>query len=53
MAFKVEVLVTGEREYKGNALRFDTFEAAAFYGDNLAGRWFAVDKWRVVEVKVN
>jgi hypothetical protein len=49
MSFKVEVLAYGEKKYCSNALRFGTKGEAEKSGESLFQRWFAVDKWRVVE----
>lgn len=49
MSYKVEVLATGEKNYAGNGLRFPTQEQAEEYAIDLMGRWFAVEKYRVVE----
>ncbi len=48
MSYKVEVLVAGEADWTGNALRFATPEEAEAYGKDLSGRWFLVKEWRTV-----
>jgi len=48
-SYKVEVLATGEKNYSGNGLRFATNEKAVEYAEDLMGRWFAVEKYRVLE----
>ena len=48
-SYKVEVLATGEKSYSGNGLRFATTEKAVEYAEDLMGRWFAVEKYRVLE----
>jgi hypothetical protein len=47
-SFKGEVQVYGEREYVGNALRFETESEAEMYVVDLAWRWTLVENWRVV-----
>jgi hypothetical protein len=46
--FKVEVIADASGEWASNQMRFDTEEQAFAYGENLADRWMAVRKWRVV-----
>ena len=52
--YMVEVHGVGdpEKNWSGNALRFDTKDDASAYADELAGRWFGMDRWRVIEVKL-
>lgn len=48
--YKVEVRVKGETTFAGNGLRFQTEDEATNYAKDLAGRWTAVEEYRVVEV---
>lgn len=36
-----------------NSLRFDTAEEAKQYLLDLSGRWFGIDRWRVIEVRLS
>jgi len=47
-SYKVGVLTPGDRELVFNGLRFATRAAAERYGQDLAGRWFAIRHWEVV-----
>ena len=47
-SFMVEVIADNSGKWCGNGLRFSTEEAAEAYGEDLAGRWSLVTKWRVV-----
>ncbi len=47
--YKVFVKVFGEEKYVGNGLVFGTKEEAESYGSDLAGRWMAVQDWKVEE----
>jgi hypothetical protein len=49
--FKVEVIADSSGKWCGNALTFDTVEAAKEYGADLYSRWTLVQNWRVVEVE--
>ena len=53
--YMVEIHGVGdpEKNWSGNALRFDTKDDASAYADELAGRWFGMDRWRVIEVKLS
>ena len=46
-SYKVMVRVNSEDGFNGNALRFPTRDAAQVYGRELAGRWGAIEDWRV------
>lgn len=48
--YRVGVVVSGENTVTWNALRFDTFEEAERYGDDLYARWPAVTAIRIEEV---
>jgi len=50
MKYKVEVIADRSGKWCGNGLTFDTRETAEWYARDLAGRWFMVEQWRVVEV---
>lgn len=47
--YRVEVLATGETNWAGNALRFNTVEEAVEYMRDLYSRWMAAEKLRVVD----
>lgn len=47
-SYKVEVMVTNETTWSGNALRFKTHKEAQDYAYDLASRWTAVTDSRVV-----
>lgn len=49
MSWKPEVMVSGERNWAGNALRFATKEEAEANVRNLMNRWLLVTDTRVVE----
>lgn len=51
MNFKVEVIADSTGTWAGNGLTFDTAEKAREYATDLAWRWTAVRKWRVVNVQ--
>jgi hypothetical protein len=46
--FKVEVIADNSGIWAGNALRFDTVEAAIDYATDLYSRWTLVSQMRVV-----
>ena len=46
--FKVEVQADSTETWAGNGLRFATEEVAEAYAQDLAMRWTAVRRWRVV-----
>lgn len=46
---KAEVIADSSGEWVGNGLRFGTAAEAEAYADNLACRWTAVRKTRVIE----
>lgn len=48
--FKVEVIADNSGQWVGNQLTFATREEAEKYARDLAGRWFAVREWRIVEI---
>lgn len=50
MSWKPEVLVSGESNWNGNALRFATKEEAEKNVADLFSRWMLVKETRVVEV---
>ncbi len=50
MKFKVEVIADNSGTWAGNALTFDTEEAAEAYARDLMSRWMLVREWRVVPV---
>ena len=39
--------VNSEDDFNGNALRFQTRDAAQVYGRGVAARWGAIEDWRV------
>jgi len=39
--------------WSSNSLRFDTAEEAKQYLLDLSGRWFGIDRWRVIEVRMS
>ena len=45
MSYKLGVKTQGDKDWVYNGLRFSSKEEAGFYGDDLAGRWFAVMEW--------
>jgi hypothetical protein len=47
--FMVEVQADNTGTWAGNNKQFDTFTEAELWGRDLAGRWMAVRKWRVVD----
>lgn len=49
--FKVEVGTVSCKasDWTGNALEFATVEEARAYAVDLAGRWLAVNRWRIVD----
>lgn len=49
MSYKVEIQVSGETTWTGNALRFATKQEAETYAKDLARRWFLVKEWRIAE----
>lgn len=49
MSWKPEVMVSGEKEWAGNSLRFATKEEAEGNVRNLMWRWLSVTDTRVVE----
>jgi hypothetical protein len=49
MSWAPQVQTNGRPEWNGNALRFATKEEAEANVLDLAGRWFLVTDWRVVE----
>lgn len=49
MSYRPEVIADSSGEWTGNALRFATQGEAAHYVADLAWRWTAVRKTRVVE----
>jgi hypothetical protein len=50
MSYKPEVIADNSGKFIGNAVRFATQEEADAYNADLAWRWTAVRKSRVVEV---
>lgn len=50
-SFKVEVIADDSGQWTGNALRFESKNAAEAYAKDLHSRWMAVREWRVVETK--
>lgn len=51
--FAAEVATGSDPEFYGNALRFQTAEAAKEYVQDLFCRWTAVRTWRVVKYVLN
>jgi|ETNvirnome_2_300_1030623.scaffolds.fasta_scaffold39570_4 hypothetical protein len=49
-SYAAEVKTPGDQDWVGNGLSFATESQAQQYVDDLAGRWFAVQETRVVEV---
>ncbi len=49
MSFKVDVLMEGTHDWIGNIRRFATRDEAVAYSGNLAQRWGAVNKVRIIE----
>ena len=49
MKYKVEVIADNSGKWVGNGLTFDTVVEAETYACDLAWRWTAVRKWRVVD----
>lgn len=47
--FKVEVIADNSGTWTGNGLRFETVDEAEKYAIDLAGRWTAVRRWRVLD----
>ena len=49
MSYCAEVVADRTGKFVGNQLRFATHQEADAYGRDLMGRWFLVEKYRVVE----
>jgi hypothetical protein len=48
--WRCEVIADDSGIWCANAITYDTKEEAVAAGSELSGRWFAVSKWRGVEV---
>lgn len=53
--YMVEIHGVGDHEknWSNNDVRFDNKIDASAYADNLSSRWFGMDRWRVIEVKLS
>jgi hypothetical protein len=49
--YKAEVIADSSGKWVGNALRFDTVDAAKEYARNLFDRWTLVREWRVIDTE--
>jgi hypothetical protein len=49
--FRVEVQADASNTWATNKLTFETREEAEAYGHDLASRWTAVIKWRVLRIE--
>lgn len=49
--FAVEVIADSSGKFCGNALRFDTVDAAKDYAIDLYARWTLVREWRVIDTE--
>jgi hypothetical protein len=49
MSYAVEVIADSSGKWCGNGCRYPTREIAEQAASDLAGRWFLVREWRVIE----
>lgn len=46
--YRVQVKTMGDQSWSGNAMEYDTAEAAEEAARDLFGRWLATTAWRVI-----